>query len=421
MMVVLADPLKKHLHDYSVRVQDNAAAVVALENESQEMEERSKRPRAQQPDKESCKSSRMDDEGNGGQEKNLFKNLNGVLCFCADKRNGRKMVRDNSGLYRLWSKKDIEEFLVDGEFDATQVLDIKREDNILQEEEFLKGGGGSDNMGINFDHLCHMAIVKDPKKFERYMRHQLTLHDRSQVCLDDFTRDGSLLPLLSDVSSDYREKLGKALKGLALFEQFYRSPRVAQVLAAFAAKVELDSQSPFKYVGCEILTTAFEFEWIKWQREVYNSPSQEWFTEEGCANKLEERLVDLVEVFRTGIHEGARYSERAFYGEGGMWHQLKGRKTGQDKARVVTPKPSSKGLEASQPSTGTSNSTPCVFYAASILGLKDENGKEIECDRRSCRQPHPTSLDKVAATRTLYSSNLNTSLTAAVNAWTNKQ
>ena len=223
------------------------------------------------------------------------------------------------------------------------------------------------------------------------------------------------------MSSDYREKLGKALKGLALFEQFYRSPRVAQVLAAFAAKVELDSQSPFKYVGCEILTTAFEFEWIKWQREVYNSPSQEWFTEEGCANKLEERLVDLVEVFRTGIHEGARYSERAFYGEGGMWHQLKGRKTGQDKARVVTPKPSSKGLEASQPSTGTSNSTPCVFYAASILGLKDENGKEIECDRRSCRQPHPTSLDKVAATRTLYSSNLNTSLTAAVNAWTNKQ
>jgi len=413
MMVVLMDPIRSQLETYATNAALNAAAAAALENNSQGMGEN--QPPPPQDDSPPPKRLRVDDAGKG-EDKQHFKDLNGVWRYCADKRNGKKLIRRLSGLYRLWPSEDIDKYLVDGEFNAQEVLDTKLEENILREEGDQSPGQES----INFEFLRHMGIVKDPNKFNNYMLHLWTINDRSVVCLDDFTRDGKPLPVLQEVSSAYREQLGKALMGLSYFEGFYRSTRVARVWASFAVKVEQDVKSPFKYVGCEILTTAIEFEWMKWQREVYTSTSSEWFTEQTCANNLDQRLQCLLDTFSQGIHEGSRYSMRAFYGEGGMWHHLKGRKTGQDKALVHSQKPQPKESTAPQERSSSNKSPPCLKFAASILKLAFADGTGITCHQGTCPHPHPPSLDNAGAAKALYASDLSPAMALAMEKWSNK-
>lgn len=369
-MVKLGDPVRSGLGRHAASTEngnENAAAVLALEEAPEGVGK--KRQRDISSNEELVKARRME-EG-----KYLFEDLDGRWWYCADKRNGKAVIRNLTGLYRLLPEEDIPIYLSEGEFRPQEILDVRKDENVLREDEVHESNRVRPAM--NFQLLANMAIVNNVEKFEAYMTHKWTLYDRKTVCLDDFTRNGKPLALQKEACLKYREELARALMGVANFERFYRSPLVGQVWADFCPKVEHDFRSPFKHIGCEILTIAIEFEWMKWSREVYKTSGPKWASEANCANELRLRLKALENLFEKGVGEGSKFSQMSFYGEGGMWHRICGRKTGMDTSTKTKPRPS--------------NGEWCMYHIAGQANMKDKEGKDVRCGRRDeCNFEHPT-------------------------------
>jgi hypothetical protein len=407
----LTNPLKDKLWKL-VRVRyDNSMAALQEELEANatscSKEETVKRhPVAQEEAELSVKRPKT-------EEGNFFRDLDGFLRRCVDKKNGDEIVREHlSGLYRLWPPEKVEEFLGGGIFKGEKIINRLREDNemsdLLNDRNFVGC--------VGFPELQNMTVVKKVDKFTAYMTHQWPLQHRNVISLDDFTRDGQNLPLLPGSNAGFRDSLRQAIEGVARFERCFRSEAVAEVWESFAGLVGREFMSPFRYTEDEILVAAVECQWNVWAKRVYQtvgSVEEPWSDPKYCADRLHQQLDSVVALFASGVPENSPFSHRVFYSSTGYWSKIVGRKSGLDtyghqgfvnKSMVRT------NVTVNKPD----GDFHCSYFLAGQLGLVDEAQRPFSCFRTDCKFKHDDKLSPAQMVMSLEAQDLAPLLQKAV-------
>lgn len=329
-------------------------------------------------------SSSSDEDKPDGKTK--FKDLDGIVRLCTDRTLGAKTVLEQwSGLFRQLSVDKANWMLGMGSFSPAEVIDFHRDEHTLLTLDIDQASTSSTNQ---WPLLENMRIVKDVTKFKDYMTNQWHLKDR-RISLDDFVRDGtSFVPLIDEASMEGREVLAKNCRGVAAFERTFGSPEVAVIWDDLAHHLLVSVGNKFMLAEMEPLVAAIELAWFKWRKEVYSSKRTsdlDLRTPDLCAERLVHHFGKVIDLYRQGTSDTI-FSWRAFYGNGGYWSGVKGRRSNW--------KPGYTSSSQSGPSFKGSSQGPCLYYLAGKLGVKDENNILFGCGKPNCPRDHVDSASR---------------------------